>query len=90
MVLLGNLGNWRGHGLGFWATEINSLLHHAANHHYGPFQRPAAVSVVIARKSTFLATEIKNQLFNIMGLWLWLFSSCYISEDTLGINKRTI
>lgn len=48
VVLLGNLGNWRGHRLGFWATKINSLLHHTANHHYAQFQRPAASSVVKA------------------------------------------
>lgn len=46
VALLGNLGNWRGHRLGFWATEINSLLHHTANHHYAQFQGPAAISVV--------------------------------------------
>lgn len=48
VVLLGNLGNWRGHRLGFWATKINSLLHHTANHHYAQFQRPAASSMVKA------------------------------------------
>lgn len=45
VVLLGNWSNWRGHGLGFWATETNSLLHHTANHHYAPFQGTAAVSL---------------------------------------------
>lgn len=33
VVLLGNLGNWRGHGLGFWATEVNSHIPHTVNHH---------------------------------------------------------
>lgn len=26
VALPGNVGNWRGHRLGSWATEINSLL----------------------------------------------------------------
>ena len=47
VMLLGNLSNWRGHRLGYWATKINSVLRHTANHHYAQFQRPRAISVVM-------------------------------------------